>query len=120
MSDIDIPDVSLPAYVLARAAGRGDRPALIDGPSGRTLTYADLAGQVRRAAAGLTARGFGRSSVLGLYSPNLPEFAVAFHAPAMLGGAVTTANPLLTAHELGKQLADAQATVLITVPPLLD
>ena len=117
---VDIPDVSLPAYVLARAAGRGDRPALIDGPSGRTLTYAELAGQVRRAAAGLAGRGFGKGSVLGLYSPNLPEFAVAFHAPAMLGGTVTTANPLLTVHELVKQLADAQATVLITVPPLLD
>lgn len=119
-TDVDIPDVSLPAYVLAGAAGRGDRPALIDGPSGRTLTYVDLAEQVPRAAAGLADRGFGKGSVLGLYSPNLPEFAVAFHAPAMLGGTVTTANPLLTVHELVKQLADAQATVLITVPPLLD
>jgi hypothetical protein len=36
--DVDIPDVSLPAYVLASAAKRGERPALIDGPTGRTLT----------------------------------------------------------------------------------
>ena len=118
--DVNIPDVSLSAYVLAGAAKRGDRPALIDGPSGRTLTYAGLAEQVRRSAAGLAARGFRKGDVLGLYSPNLPEFAVAFLAPAMLGGAVTTANPQLTVHELAKQLADAQATVLVTVPQLLD
>src|SRR5262249_17763499 len=36
------------------------------------------------------------------------------------GGTVTTANPLMTVDELVKQLADAGATVLITVPPLLD
>jgi acyl-CoA synthetase (AMP-forming)/AMP-acid ligase II len=75
---------------------------------------------VRRAAAGLAARGFRKGDVLALYSPNLPEFAVAFHAPAMLGGTVTIANPQLTVHELVKQLADAQATVLVTVPQLLD
>lgn len=112
--------MSLSAYVLARAAARGDRPALIEGPSGRTLTYGALAVQVRRAAAGLARRGFRKGDVLALYSPNLPEFAVAFYSAAVLGGAVTTANPLLTVHELAKQLADAQATVLVTVPPLLD
>ena len=118
--DVDIPDVSLSAYVLADAEKRGDRPALIDGLSGRTLTYAKLAEHVRRSAAGLAARGFRKGHVLGLYSPNLPEFAVAFLAPAMLGGTVTTANPQLTAHELAKQLADAHATMLVTVPQLLD
>jgi acyl-CoA synthetase (AMP-forming)/AMP-acid ligase II len=118
--DIDIPDVSLPTYVLARAAERGDRPALIDGLTGRTLTYGDVDEEVRRAATGLAGRGFGKGSVLGLYSPNLPEFAVAFLATAMIGGTVTTANPLLTVRELVTQLADARATVLITVPALLD
>ncbi len=112
--------MSLPAYVFAGAAARGDRPALIDGPSGRTLTYATLDEQVRRAAAGLAARGFGKGDVLGIHCPNLPEFAIAFHAPALLGGTVTTSNPLLTVHELVKQLADANATVLVTVPELMD
>lgn len=112
--------MSLSAYVLAGAAARGDRPALIEGPSGRTLTYGALAAQVRRAAAGLARRGFRKGDVLALYSPNLPEFAVAFYSAAVLGGTVTTVNPLLTVHELAKQLADAHATVLVTVPPLLD
>ena len=36
-----------PTYVLARAAELGDKPALIDGPTGRTITYAELDGAIR-------------------------------------------------------------------------
>lgn len=39
LPDVEIPELSLPAYVLARAAELGDKPAIIDGPTGRTLTY---------------------------------------------------------------------------------
>ena len=120
LPDVAIPDVSLPEFVLGEADGRGDKPALIDGPSGRTITYRELAGRVRAAAAGLTERGFGKGDVFAHYSPNLPEYAVAFHAVAMLGGVNTTANPLLTGEELGHQLADCGARFLVTVEPLLD
>ena len=56
--DVEIPDVPLHEFVLADAGRRTDQAALIDGPSGRTLTYGQLAGGVRRVAAGLAARGF--------------------------------------------------------------
>src|SRR5581483_11226162 len=36
--DIAIPEVALGEFVLARAAARGDKPALIDGSSGRTIS----------------------------------------------------------------------------------
>src|SRR5438093_4022971 len=90
--DVTIPEVSLTEFVLEHAAERGDKPAIIDGSSGRTLTYAQLADTVRRVAAGLAAHGFGKGDVLGIYSPNLPEYAAAFHAAASLGGIVTTIN----------------------------
>ncbi len=118
--DIDVPDVSLPALVLGRAEDHGDRPALIDGPTGRTYTYHQLAGTVARAASGLAARGFAKGDVLALYSPNLPEFAITFFAVTSLGGVVTTVNPQYTADELHHQLVDAGASMLVTVPPLLD
>jgi acyl-CoA synthetase (AMP-forming)/AMP-acid ligase II len=118
--EVEIPEIGLAAYVMGRAAGYGDRPALIDGPTGRTLTYAALAGLVRRIAAGLTARGFGKGDVLAIYSPNLPEYAAVLHAVAMVGGITTTVNPLYTAHELRNQLSDAGASLLVTVPPLLE
>ena len=118
--DIEIPNVALPAFVLERADALGDKPALIDGPTGRTLTFSGLARAVRQAAAGLAARGFKQGDVLALYSPNLPEYAVAFYATASLGGINTTVNPLYTASELAHQLQDAGARWLVTVPPLLE
>jgi hypothetical protein len=77
-------------------------------------------GGVERVAAGLAARGFGRGDVLALSSPNLPEYALALYGAMAAGGAVTGANPLLTAGELAGQLADAGASALVTVPPFLD
>jgi acyl-CoA synthetase (AMP-forming)/AMP-acid ligase II len=117
--DVDIPEVPLASFVLQRAGELADKPALVDGPSGRALTYGQLAEAVRRAAVGLSRRGFGKGDVFAIFSPNLPEFAIAFHAAAMLGGIVTTINPLATAAELAGQLNDSGAIFLVTVPPLL-
>jgi acyl-CoA synthetase (AMP-forming)/AMP-acid ligase II len=118
--DVPVPSTPLTAFVLERAAEYGDRVALVDGPSGRTLSYTDLARLVRRCAAGLAARGLLPNEVVGIYSPNVPEYAVAFHGVASAGGASTTANALYTADELAFQLRDARARFLITVPELLE
>src|SRR5947207_15553144 len=56
--DVALPDVPLHEFVLRRAAALGDKPALVDAASGRSLTYAALAAGVARVAAGLAARGF--------------------------------------------------------------
>src|SRR5512132_237821 len=92
--DVRIPDVSITEYVLRHADRLGDKPALIDGPTGRTLTYGQLRDGVRRVAAGLTRRGFKKGDVFAIYSPNLPEYAIIFLAVASVGGINTTANPL--------------------------
>ncbi|MDQ6721853.1 MAG: AMP-binding protein [Candidatus Dormibacteraeota bacterium] len=118
--DLDIPDISLPAFVLAGAAGLGSKPALIDGPTGRALTYAELAGSVRQVAASLARRGFEKGDVFAIYSPNVLEYAVALHAVATLGGIATTSNPLSTPREVALQLNDSRAKYLVTIPELLD
>jgi acyl-CoA synthetase (AMP-forming)/AMP-acid ligase II len=119
-ADLAIPDVDVTSFVLEQAAERGEKPALIDGPSGRTLTYAELGEQIAAMRGGLAARGFGRGDALAIYLPNTPEYAVAFHAAASAGGRATTANPLYTARELGHQLHDSGARFLLTAPALLD
>ena len=118
--DVTIADVTITDYVLRHTQRLGDKPALIDGPSGRTITYGQLADSVRRTAAGLAQRGFRKGDVFAIYSPNVPEYAVIFLAVASLGGINTTANPLYTADELGKQLKDSRARFLVTVPMFLD
>jgi len=117
--ELSIPNVSVTEYALRHAGRLGDKPALIDGPSGRTLTYAQLAGAIRTVAAGLAARGFSKGDVFAIYCPNIPEYAVIFNAVAMLGGINTTINPLYTPGELANQLNDSKARFLVTVPPFL-
>ena len=85
-----LPDVEIPAeyvsnYVLARADELGDKPAIIDGPSGRALTYSALLRRVRALAGGLVAGGFEPGQTLALIAPNLPEYAVVFHGVAVRG-----------------------------------
>jgi acyl-CoA synthetase (AMP-forming)/AMP-acid ligase II len=118
--DIEIPEVPLTDFVLAHASELGDKPAFIDAPSGRTITYAELADSVRAGAAGLDERGFRKGEVFAHYAPNSPEYAVAFHAAASLGGVNTTANPMLTVQELTAQLRDSGARLLVTAPELLE
>jgi len=118
--DVDVPTASLPAYVLRDVEAHPDKAALVDGPSGRTLRYGQLAGAVARVASGLAARGLAKGDVLAISSPNLPEYAVVFLAVTSLGGIVTTANPLSTPDELNHQLVDSGAKLLVTVPPLVD
>jgi len=117
---LEIPAVALTPFLMENAERSGDKPALIDAPSGRTLTYRGWAESVRNAAAGLSRRGLRKGDVFAIYSPNLPEYAIAFHAVSLLGGIVTTINPAYTATELSRQLADARARYLLTTPAFLN
>jgi acyl-CoA synthetase (AMP-forming)/AMP-acid ligase II len=118
--DVSIPEVSITEYVLRHAERLRDKPAMVDGVSGRALTYGQLADGIQRVATGLARRGFRKGDVFAIYSPNLPEYAVLFNAVASLGGINTTVNPLYTAAELATQLRDSGARFLITVPAVLD
>ncbi|MBA2506442.1 MAG: AMP-binding protein [Thermoleophilaceae bacterium] len=119
-ADVEIPVTDITSHVLEHAGQHADKPALIDGPSGRTITYGELAQSIKALAAGLAARGFQPGDVLAVYMPNVPEYAIAFHGAASAGGKCTTANPLYTAGELAHQLEDSGARFLLTVPPFLE
>ena len=47
--DVEIPDLSVPEFVLAAGKERPDAPALIDGVSGETITHGQLAAPRRPA-----------------------------------------------------------------------
>ena len=117
---MNYPETDVTSFVLERASELGDKPALIDGPTGRTITYAELDQGTRALAAGLAARGFEPGDALCVYLPNLPEYAIAFHGVARAGGRASTANPLYTARELQHQLEDSGSKFLLTIPQFLD
>jgi acyl-CoA synthetase (AMP-forming)/AMP-acid ligase II len=118
--DVQIPEVTLSEFVLHRAAELGSKAALIEGPTGRTVTYAQLNDAIRRVAINLSARGFKKGEVFGILSPNIPEYAIALHGVAILGGIVTPINPLYTDREIAHQLKDSQARFLVTIPACLE
>jgi acyl-CoA synthetase (AMP-forming)/AMP-acid ligase II len=118
--DVDIPTIPLTEFILEKIKIFGDKPALIDGPSDRTITYSMLGQNIRMVAAGLSKRGFGKGDVLAIYSPNLPEYAIVFHAVSLVGGIITTINHLYTADEINHQLIDANAKYLITISQFLE
>src|SRR6185369_14306830 len=41
--DVSVPKIALTPFVLHRVSDLGDKPAVVDGPTGRTLTFAQLA-----------------------------------------------------------------------------
>jgi acyl-CoA synthetase (AMP-forming)/AMP-acid ligase II len=118
--DVDIPSMALTDFVLEHSARRGEKPALIDGPSGRTYSHAEAARAIRAAAGGLAARGIVKGDVVALYAANVPEYAIAFHAVAALGAVCTTINPTYTVDELAFQLEHAAARALISGAEVLD
>src|SRR4026207_903841 len=118
--DVDIPETALTPFVMHRASELADKPALIDGPTGRTLTYAQFADAIAIVAYNLRQRGFKKGEVVGILSPNCPEYGIAFHAVATLGGVVTPINPLYTRHEIAHQLKDAGARFLIATPMCIE
>jgi acyl-CoA synthetase (AMP-forming)/AMP-acid ligase II len=119
-ASIEIPDTDVTSFVLGEASERGEQDALVDGPSGRAISYGSLADRVRGLAAGLAARGIGKGDVVAIYMPNLPEYALVFHGVCLAGAVNTTINPLYKAGELAFQLRDSGARILVTVPPFLD
>jgi acetyl-CoA synthetase len=78
------------------------------------LTYAELAGAVEKAAAGLKSSGVKRGTSVGLYLPLVPEAAIALLACAWLGAVVVPLFSGFGAEAIRQRLSDAEATVLIT------
>ncbi|RZU34026.1 4-coumarate--CoA ligase family protein [Blastococcus saxobsidens] len=118
--DVEIPNVSVPEFVLAAGKERPDAPALIDGLKGDVITHGQLAAYVDRVAANLHARGLGKGDVVAVFCPNTPWFPVVFHGIAAAGCVMSPINSLYTPDEIAFQLKDSGAKILITIGLFLD
>ena len=118
--DVSVPEQSLASFVLAGASARGDKPAIVDGLTGRTLTYRELAATVSRVGRGLRRHGVRKGDVLAMCCPNSPDFPVAYYAALSAGATVTTINPMATPEDVARQLEHSSARWLVTTPELLE
>ncbi len=113
--DVTIPSAPLTDFVMTGAIERADKPAFIDGPTGRSLTFGELGRHIDYMAGNLAARGLTVGDVVAILAPNLPEYVVMFHGSIKAGLTVTTINPTYTVSEIVHQLNDAGAKLLFTV-----
>ncbi|MEJ2866203.1 AMP-binding protein [Actinomycetospora sp. OC33-EN08] len=93
-----------------------DRPAVVwEGEPGdtRTLTYAQLADEVSRLGAGLTALGVGRGDVVAISMPNLVEAFTAIHACNRIGAVYTVLFSGFGRDAVASRLASARAKVVV-------
>jgi fatty-acyl-CoA synthase len=95
-------------------AGFADRDALIDCPSGRRWTYAELDRDVDRVAHGLLAMGVDQGDRVGIWAPNCAEWVLVQYATAKIGAVLVNVNPAYRTHELSYVLTQAGVTVLVT------
>lgn len=115
-----VPATTLTPFVFRHADRLADAVAMVDGPTGRSYTFAEMYGASRKVAGGLVASGLNPGDVLALIAPNLPEYAIVFHGVALAGGTVTTVNPTYTSGEIRRQLADSGARFVVTIGLFLE
>jgi len=120
LPEVTIPDIALTEHVFGHADRLADRTAIVDGPTGRSYTFAELRGGAHKVAGGLVADGFEKGDVLAILSPNIPEYAILFLGVALAGGTVTTLNPTYTVEEIEHQLTDSGARYLVTIELFLE
>jgi acyl-CoA synthetase (AMP-forming)/AMP-acid ligase II len=114
--DIEIPDATLPEHVFGGAAARGDHVAFIDATTGAITTYAEVAAKVDATAAALQSRGIGKGDVVGLIGPNSAEWGIVYHGILRAGAVVTPMSPVLTEKEIGRQVENSGAELVIDDP----
>ena len=107
-------NVFLHEALLTSCRKHGEKTALVDPSSGRRLSYAEYGDTVERLARGLVAAGVKPGDVIAIFLANSWEFCIAYHAATLAGGVPTLLNPTYREREVRHQLANSDATLLIT------
>ncbi len=98
--------------------GAAERPAIIhDSPvtgTKRTITYAELLGQVGAFAGVLEQLGVAKGDRVVIYMPMIPEAVVAMLACARLGAVHSVVFGGFAPHELALRIDDAQPKVVVS------
>ena len=99
------------------AEGRGDRIAFhFEGEPGdtRTITYAQLLAEVRKAANALTALGVQKGDRVAIYLPMIPEAVISMLACARIGAPHSVIFGGFSAQAIYDRVVDADAKLVIT------
>jgi benzoate-CoA ligase len=98
-------------FIERHLPGRADHPAFID--ERRTLTYGQLAHDVRRAAAALLALGLAPEQRVALALLDTVDFPIAFLGAIHAGIVPIPVNTLFSANDYAAILADSRAAAVV-------
>ena len=110
-ADFEFPEVPLTRLLDDAAASYPTTTALAF--LGSRLTYRELKDSVDRFATALAGLGVRKGDRVAIVLPNCPQNVIAFFATLRLGAVVVQHNPLYTEKEMGHQLADSGAKVVV-------
>lgn len=102
----------VPDWLLEVARTAPDRPAVVD-DAGTRWTFAELVGAAERLALGLDGAGLRAGDRVAALLADGAPFVALVHAVRRLGVVLVPLNRRATATELGQQLAEAGARVLV-------
>lgn len=97
-----------------------DVPAIVDSPTGRVMSFGELAAAAHRVAHALRAHGLRTGDVVGYALPNDVDAVIWQLATNEIGLRYLSFNPTLSAGEFQSILEHAGATVLVVHPNYLD
>jgi len=92
-----------------------DNEAVIDVPTGRRWTYAQLRSDCRRVAKALMALGLQRGDRVAIWATNHPEWVLVQFGTAMAGIVLVNINPAYRTHELEYALRNSEVSALLLI-----
>ncbi len=111
-TSLDYPEVPVGSILAGAATRYGDRIAFLHGEQG--MTFREVYQSACRFANALRARGIGRGDRVAIHLPNCLAYPVSYFGIMLAGATFSPANPLLPPDDLGAQLADCGALLVIT------
>jgi len=91
-----------------------EREALVEVPTGRRWTYAQLQADVDALALGLLGDGVAKGDRVGIWAPNMAEWTLLQYASAKIGAILVNINPSYRTHELDYVLKQAGISLLVS------
>ncbi|KAI9497097.1 hypothetical protein BDB00DRAFT_806759 [Zychaea mexicana] len=121
---IPLPDIDVYSFLLSEneynTAHPQDRKVVIDGPSGRSLTFSQVKNLASRMAAGWQDKvGLKKGDIVASFAPNQYDHIVVYLSLLGANVTVTPGNPAYTEAEFHHQISNSGAKALVTVPELL-
>jgi long-chain acyl-CoA synthetase len=111
--ELTIPPIALPELLSEAARRSPEAPATLF--YGKTLNYAELNTLATRFSDALRQAGLARGERVVLVLPNVPQAVICYYGALRAGALVVLTNPLFEAGALIRQVADAQASTIVTL-----